>query len=98
MLGFVFRHQQRFLERHRFKRTTPSLQAFDAVKGFDEDFFLYFEDYDLSLRLASRGHLSYQPAVRIVHHGGFAARKGWRHLRLFAASALRFFSRHGWRW
>jgi GT2 family glycosyltransferase len=72
--------------------------AFDAVGGFDEAFFLYFEDYDLSLRLAREGRLQYEPGVRIVHHGGFAARKGWRHLRLFGASAARFFARHGWRW
>ncbi len=72
--------------------------AFDAVDGFDESFFLYFEDYDLSVRLAREGRLQYEPSVRIIHHGGFAARKGWWHMRLFAVSAARFFARHGWRW
>ena len=72
--------------------------AFEAVGGFDETFFLYFEDFDLSLRLASLGRLSYEPAVRIVHHGGYAASKGWRHLKMFVSSGRHFFSRHGWRW
>jgi len=74
---------------------TPVLRA---AGGFNEDFFLYFEDFDLSLRLEHRGRLVFDPAVRIVHHGGYAASKGWRHLRYFLASGILFFNRHGWRW
>ena len=69
-----------------------------AVGGFDEAFFLYFEDFDLSLRLRHGGRLQYRPDMCIVHHGGYAARKGLRHVLYFLRSALRFFSRHGWRW
>jgi len=72
--------------------------ALRAVHGFDERYFLYFEDFDLSLRLADVGRLVFDPAMRIVHHGGHAARKGWRHLRLFVTSGIRFFNGHGWRW
>ncbi len=72
--------------------------ALRDVGGFDETFFLYFEDFDLSLRLADRGGLLFEPAMRIVHHGGYTAEKGWRHLGWFLRSALRFFNRHGWRW
>ena len=66
--------------------------------GFDPDFFLYFEDYDLSLRAARLTRLAYVPAVRVVHHGGHAARKGWHHIKLFVGGAARFFNKHGWRW
>jgi GT2 family glycosyltransferase len=66
--------------------------------GFDERFFLYFEDYDLSLRAARQARLARLPAMAIVHHGGNAARKGWRHVALYSRSALRFFRLHGWRW
>jgi len=66
--------------------------------GFDPGYFLYFEDFDLSLRTAAVSRIAYVPAVRIVHHGGHAARKGWRHVTLFGRSALRFFKTHGWRW
>jgi hypothetical protein len=68
------------------------------IGGFSESFFLYFEDFDLSLRAAACGELAWVPAVRITHHGGKAARKGWRHVGLFARSAITFFNRHGWKW
>jgi len=73
-------------------------QAVVATGGFDPGFFLYFEDYDWSMRLGQMGRNAYLPAMRIVHHGGGAARKGWKHIRLFAASAARFYGKHGWRW
>jgi GT2 family glycosyltransferase len=71
--------------------------VFRQLGGFDEHFFLYFEDFDLSLRAARYGRLAHVPAVRIVHHGGHAARKGGRHILMFARSGLRFFRLHGWR-
>lgn len=72
--------------------------AFRAVGGFDERYFLYFEDYDLSMRLANEGALRFQPAMAIVHHGGYAASKGWRHIGLFIRSGYRFFRQYGWQW
>lgn len=72
--------------------------ALRAVKGFDEGYFMYFEDFDLSLRLAAEGRLEYLPAMRIIHHGGYAGSKGLAHMQLFASAGLRFFRQHGWRW
>lgn len=70
---------------------------FKRLNGFDARFFLYFEDYDLSVRLAHEARIAYVPTVRIVHHGGEASRKGLRHVAMFMSSARRFFSRHGWK-
>ncbi|WJF89581.1 glycosyltransferase family 2 protein [Paraburkholderia bonniea] len=69
-----------------------------ALGGFDPRYFLYFEDYDLSLRAHDQARVAYVPAVRVLHHGGGAARKGLAHIRRFAASAFRFFNRFGWKW
>lgn len=66
--------------------------------GFDARYFLYFEDYDLSLRVSAVSKIAYVPAVHIVHFGGGASKKGWCHIRMFAVSAYRFFNRFGWRW
>nr|WP_244119939.1 glycosyltransferase family 2 protein [Burkholderia gladioli] len=66
--------------------------------GFDPRYFLYFEDYDLSVRAGRLASIAYVPAVRIVHHGGGASRKGLAHIRMFLASAFRFYRRFGWKW
>jgi GT2 family glycosyltransferase len=65
--------------------------------GFDPRYFLYFEDYDLSLRTHDVARVAYVPSVRVVHHGGGASRKGFAHIRMFAASAFKFYNRFGWR-
>lgn len=69
-----------------------------AVDGFDDRFFLYFEDFDLSLRIRESGQLVYLPAMKIVHLGGNAAKKGLWHIGLFVASGFKFYCRYGWRW
>jgi GT2 family glycosyltransferase len=70
---------------------------FVRLRGFDPRFFMYFEDYDLSLRMGREAGVAYVPQARIVHHGGEASRKGWRHVAWFVRSAWRFFSLHGWK-
>ncbi|MCF7994262.1 MAG: glycosyltransferase [Chromatiaceae bacterium] len=69
-----------------------------AIGGFSSAFFVYFEDFDLSLRAAEVGQLAYVPQVEVIHFGGNAARKGWRHRLLFIRGAYTFFQRHGWKW
>ena len=71
---------------------------FDKVGGFSEQFFLYFEDFDLSIKLRELGNLAYVPEVKIIHFGGQAAKKGIRHIALFFHSMCLFFNKHGWRW
>jgi GT2 family glycosyltransferase len=68
------------------------------LAGFDARYFLYFEDYDLSLRTHDVARVVYAPAVRVLHHGGGASRKGMAHIRMFAASAFKFYNRFGWKW
>jgi hypothetical protein len=67
------------------------------VGGFSARYFLYFEDFDLSLRFHRLADIAYVPSVRITHGGGNAARKGGAHQRLFIRSALTFFRTHGWK-
>ena len=74
---------------------TPALRE---VGCFSPSYFMYFEDFDLSLRLQPQGRLRYLPNMGIVHHGGDAARKGLWHVALFLWSGLTFFRRHDWRW
>ncbi|MGH8801348.1 MAG: glycosyltransferase [Casimicrobiaceae bacterium] len=73
-------------------------EAIDRTGGFDPCFFLYFEDFDWSLRLGKVMRNAWVPTVRVVHHGGGAARKGFAHLRWYLASGWRFYRKHGWKW
>jgi hypothetical protein len=70
----------------------------NELAGFSKDFFMYFEDFDLSLRAARIARTAYVPDVRITHIGGNAAKKGLKHIIMFVRSALTFFGRHGWKW
>jgi len=43
----------------------------NSVKGFDEDFFMYGEDLDLSFRIKKEGYkILYVPQYNVVHHKG----------------------------
>lgn len=45
-------------------------EAFDAVGGFDDRFFMYFEDVDLGYRLAKAGWRNrYAPSAKVMHSG-----------------------------
>jgi GT2 family glycosyltransferase len=71
--------------------------AIDATGGFDPSFFLYFEDYDWTVRLNRITRTAYLPSMHIRHHGGGAARKGMRHVGWFVRSGWRFYRKHGWK-
>ncbi len=70
-------------------------ESLKKVGGFDENFFLYFEDFDLSKRISRK---DYFPEAVIYHRGGNASKKGWLHRKLFIQSAYQFFRKHGWNW
>ena len=72
-------------------------ESLAEIGGFDERYFLYFEDFDLSLRLGKKGKLAYLPSMRIQHGGGDAGSKGLKHFKMFARSGVRFFDTYGWR-
>ena len=70
--------------------------AFDAVGGMDEGFFLYWEDADLCYRLQQAGWSTvYYPGVGVTHLTGRSslhARE--RSLVAFHRSAFRYFQKH----
>lgn len=48
-----------------------SRKTFENFSGFDEQFFVYYEELDLNLRLNRNGYTSYTlPSVTAFHYGG----------------------------
>jgi GT2 family glycosyltransferase len=74
--------------------------AFAAVGGMDEQFFLYWEDADLCKRLGQRGwRTMYLPSATIVHAGGRSSIHAYREsLVAFHASAFKMFRKHAGGW
>jgi GT2 family glycosyltransferase len=66
------------------------------LDGFDERYFLYIEDLDLSRRAAAIARNLYAPDIQIVHVEGRGAYKSLRLLRYFGVSVLRYFNKWGW--
>ena len=75
-------------------------EAFDAIGGFDEGFFLYFEDIDFCLRLSNAGRrVYYDPTVTVLHRRGVSARTApERASRAYRESQILFWNKHRGRW
>lgn len=64
----------------------------ERIGGFDERYFLYYEDVDLCARLRVRGETVYVcPQVEIVHTARRQSHREWRYRRWHLASMMRFF-------
>lgn len=69
--------------------------AFTEVGGFDERFFLYLEDADLSRSLARIGRTLHWPAASVVHHWGRGNHRSWRLTLVNFHSAWIYFRKWG---
>jgi N-acetylglucosaminyl-diphospho-decaprenol L-rhamnosyltransferase len=70
-------------------------QALEKTGGFDEQFFMYAEDIDLSYRLQQSGFTNYYlPDCRIIHFKGESTRKNSRYIKLFYRAMVQFVQKH----
>lgn len=67
------------------------------INGFDERFFMYFEDVDLCRRVRQRGRCLYCPDVSVIHRWERASHKSLRWSLVFALSALKYFHKWGFK-
>jgi GT2 family glycosyltransferase len=68
--------------------------AYREAGGFDERFFLYYEDVDICRRLRLRGHRClFQPEASVIHDARRASRRDLRLMRIHASSAARYLTR-----
>ena len=75
-----------------FLRTEAVLQA----RLFDERYFMYPEDIDLT-RTIHRNYLTlYVPEITIVHHHAKGSYKSWHLLWVHVVNMCRYFNKWGW--
>lgn len=75
-----------FLARH---------SALNKTGGFDEDYFMYGEDVDLSYRLKQNGYENHYVPYPILHYKGESTHKNtFRYVHVFYNAMLIFFKKH----
>ena len=68
-------------------------QVFGELGGFDERYFLYYEDIDLCSRLRLAGwKIAWLPRARIIHDARRSSHRDPRHLLWHLRSVVRFFA------
>ena len=70
--------------------------VFDDIGLFDERFFMYLEDVDLSRRIHRRYRTVYYPDVHIFHQFHRGSYKGLKPLKYHVSSAIKYFNKWGW--
>lgn len=69
--------------------------ALDKVGLFDENFFMYGEDIDLSYRMLLAGYQNYYLPTPILHYKGESTHKStFRYVHVFYGAMLTFFKKH----
>lgn len=63
---------------------------------FDERFFMYPEDIDLTRRIHRRYLTAYWPGATIIHRHRAASYHSWRMLRIHIVNMIRYFNKWGW--
>lgn len=75
-----------------------SREKFDAVGGFDENFFCFYEEVDFGVRLLEKGYPSYMLSHPIVVHQGGATTSDRRNVdarRVMDESRDKFMAKYG---
>jgi len=71
---------------------------FAKIGGFDEDFYLYYEDVDICARLRKAGFkLVLCSGAKVIHDAQRSSHHNWRYRYWHLASMLRYFLKHWWR-
>lgn len=63
---------------------------------FDERFFMYPEDIDITRRIHERYRTMFWPSVSIIHDHAAASRRSLKMLRIHMANMVRYFNKWGW--
>lgn len=103
LLGFSNKYYANHIDKNENNEVEILSGAFMLLKrdvylknnGFDEDYFMYGEDVDLSYKLTSKGYNNYYyGAATIIHYKGESTLKDKRYLKNFYGAMQIFYKKH----
>ena len=103
LLGFSNKYYANQIDNNENKEVEILSGAFMLLKrdvylkndGFDEDYFMYGEDVDLSYKLTNRGYRNYYyGAATIIHYKGESTLKDKHYLKNFYGAMQIFYKKH----
>jgi len=69
------------------------------VGGFDDRYFMYFEDFDLSIKMQQAGYRTvYYPYAQVTHLWERAPHKSIKMAIIFISSMYKYFNKWNWKW
>jgi GT2 family glycosyltransferase len=102
--NYIIKYELRFVN-HDMIYETPiisgcftffNLKLLKSDLFFDEKYFMYFEDWDLSRRISQNYKTIYYPTVCVYHEYESGANKKIKLFFIYLKSAIRYFNKWGW--
>ena len=72
------------------------ISALKEVGLFDERFFMYPEDIDLTRRMHQKYRTVFYPEVSVIHHHAQGSYKSYRMLWVHISNMMKYFNKWGW--
>lgn len=72
------------------------VSALEKVGLFDERFFMYPEDIDMTRRMHEKYKTIFYPYVSIIHAHGAASKSSMRMLKVHIVNMIKYFNKWGW--
>lgn len=76
--------------------TVFRISALQEVGLYDDRFFMYFEDWDMSRRMHKKFKTIYFPKISIIHGYESGANKNRKLFVIFVKSCIKYFNKWGW--
>ena len=101
---FISRYELRFVNQEMIYHapiisgcfTLLRINAIKKIGMYDDRFFMYFEDWDLSRRINQKYKTIYYPKVSVYHEYNSEANKNKKLFKIFLYSAFNYFNKWGW--
>ena len=71
-------------------------EVFKTVGLFDEQYFMYMEDFDLSRRIHKKYRTVFYPKVEIIHAHAKESFKNKKMAKIHLKAAIKYFNKWGW--